>query len=302
MARKRPVTKLFFPALAAFGLGALQYGNVMTPQTRVPVPAGPPQPPSVVAPVGQNNQLSALDELLIMLSEGRRNYREAVRDYCGTLTLREKTRDRLRDEKNQSFEDYQAGMHDRTKPKLREESVIDFTCRANPFSVYMKWRQPQKFVGKEVCYAEGKNRGMARMKENVTFLHFLGFGNFRISDPVLLESGRHRVVDLGIGNLIDYSLKIVLNEQRVPNTAVRVTEEFFDNRPCLRVELIRGEPRPGLDCCRTVLFLEKVTKMPVRMETYEWPTTSGAAGELLDLCSYTDLRFNQDLKSETFNK
>ena len=52
-----------------------------------------------------------------------------------------------------------------------------------------------------------------------------------------------------------------------------------------------------------VIYLEKQSKLPIRLENYDWPTTNGpSGGELLELFSYHNLSWNTGLRDEEFNK
>jgi hypothetical protein len=84
---------------------------------------------------------------------------------------------------------------------------------------------------------------------------------------------------------------------------VRVAEYNYNNRTCLRIETIRLERRPEFYCYRSVLYLDKDSKLPVRNENYDWPRQGGSPdGDLREMFSYVDLRFNVGLSDADFNR
>jgi hypothetical protein len=65
--------------------------------------------------------------------------------------------------------------------------------------------------------------------------------------------------------------------------------------------LTRVEKNPSFYCHRTVVYLEKESKMPIRLENYDWPRQGGpAGGELLEMFGYVNLQFNIGLKDADF--
>ena len=82
---------------------------------------------------------------------------------------------------------------------------------------------------------------------------------------------------------------------------MRVAEYSFQ-RPCYRIETIRTERRPEFYCYRSVLYIDKENKLPVRNENYDWPRRGGDPnGELVESYSYTGLRLNVRLPDATFD-
>jgi hypothetical protein len=52
-----------------------------------------------------------------------------------------------------------------------------------------------------------------------------------------------------------------------------------------------------------VIYLEKASKMPIRLENYAWPQKGGLAdGDLLEQFSYVNIQFNNGLKDAELNK
>jgi hypothetical protein len=53
---------------------------------------------------------------------------------------------------------------------------------------------------------------------------------------------------------------------------------------------------------RSVVYFDKETHLPIRVETYDWPRAGGPAyGELVESYSYLQLRFNVGLGDAAFN-
>ena len=84
---------------------------------------------------------------------------------------------------------------------------------------------------------------------------------------------------------------------------MRVSDYEFNKRPCTRVETIHPDNRgKHFLTYRSILYFDKETKLPIRIEAYDWPKQGGSPdGELLEVYSYINLRFNTGLGDEAFN-
>jgi len=131
----------------------------------------------------------------------------------------------------------------------------------------------------------------------------VGFMSVKTDDPRVTEHSRHTILDAGIGRLIDQTLVHWEVDRQLGRTETRIAEYEYDKRRCLRIENIRPERRPQYYAYRGVLYLDKESKLPIRNENYDWPRPGGpATGDLLEVYSYTDLRFNVGLPDRDFNK
>jgi hypothetical protein len=231
---------------------------------------------TVTTPTLGASEKSPLDEPISWIRDAKRNY-TAVKDYTCTLVTRE-----------------------RIKGVLHEENIIAFKARTQPASVAMKWVQPS--AGQEVVFVAGKNDNKMRVKGG-PFKNLRGFTSLDVNDPRVLEHSRHTIVEAGIGNLIESTLDHWEKERKIGKTQVKVSEVQFDNRVCLRVETIRTEKHKDFYAARSVIYLDKDSKLPIRNENYDWPRAGGPAeGDLLEVFNFINLRFNVGLTDTDFNK
>lgn len=255
--------------------GSLFLGLVMLLQ---PVVRGQSQGGGPVTPAAARGEQSPLDQPLEWIQEAKRNY-AAVKDYSCTLVSRERVRN-----------------------ELQEENVMQLKMKAQPYSIYMKWLAPKKSAGQEVAFVLGKNNNKMRVKS--TFLkNVLGFMSIDPNDPRVLEHSRHNILEAGIGNMIEQMQKHWTVDRAFNKTQVKSTDYAYNQRDCIRIELTRGERNPNFYCYRTVIYLEKQSKLPIRLENYDFPRQGGPAeGELLEMFSYVNLQFNTGLRDEDFAK
>jgi Protein of unknown function (DUF1571) len=267
-------------ALGSVLAGVSSLGGLM-PEVSVPSFAAAPQlvQPARPQPQTAAPQESPLDTPLRMAAEARQMYAQ-VRDYQGILITQE-----------------------RIKGMMQPEEVIQLNFRKEPFSVYMKWLQPKDKAGQEVSFVSGKNQNMMRVLAASGFGRGLGWLNIAIDSPKVKEHSRHVITETGFGNLIDRCEKGWADERPLNKNVVQIAEYEYNQRRCMRVEATHTDRDTRFYCYRTAVYFDKQTKLPVRMECYDWPRPGGPPeGELMECFSYIHLDFNVNLPDSTFNK
>ena len=234
--------------------------------------------PGPVTPAARVEQ-SPLDEPIGWLNEARRSY-AVVKDYSCTLMSRE-----------------------RVRGDLLDVNVIQMKVKTQPFSIHMRWLDPKKSAGQEVAFVVGKHNNKMRVKSNVLGGKVIGFMSIDPQDPRVTDHSRHTILEAGIGNMIESTHRMWTSERTLGKALSKSTDYLCNQKECHRVELTRTERNPASYCFRTVVYLEKQSKLPIRLENYDWPRQGGPAeGDLLEMFSYVNLQFNTGLKDEDFAK
>ena len=227
---------------------------------------------------GQESHAS-LDQAIAILDQARTRF-EGVQDYECLLIKQE-----------------------RVKGILLPESVMTMKARTRPFSIYLRGESPQAEKGLEVCFVEGRNKGMMRVQP-AHIMGILGFWTIDTHDKRALEKNRHCITEAGLGTLLEGTARYWEMERRLNQTVVRITEDELAGRSCIRIETIHPNRNAGsFYGYRCVLWLDKETHMPAGAETYDWPRVGGLeGGDLLESYRYQKLRCNVGLTDSTFNR
>jgi hypothetical protein len=262
--------------IGGIGIGGLAWALLAaTVGGQAPAPNQAP----AVPPAGAQLALTPLDQSVAWLNEAKRNY-SAVKDYTCTMISRESIKGKLQ----------------------KEESIVQMKCRATPFSVYMRWLAPSETKNQEVAYVAGRNNNQMRVHSN-HLKGVIGFVSIELNDPRVMEHSRHKITDAGIGRLIDQTLVNWGTDRKLGRTDTKIAEYEYNGRRCLRIENVRPDRNPAYYAHRSVLYLDKESKLPIRNENYDWPRAGSlAGGELLEVYSYVDLRFNVGLTNRDFDK
>ena len=265
------------------GVGVL--GLVLLGAGQPPISAPPPAQPAAPQPMESSTTdvasptASPMDEPVRLIHEAQKAYQN-VRDYTCLLVKRE-----------------------RVNGALPPETVMEMKVRAQPFGVYLKWIQPRNEAGQEVCYVAGRNDGKMRVHPKGVLGSFAGFVSLDVNDARVRQTSRRSITEAGIGNTIERFARAWDNERRNNlTTQVQIAEYEYNHRRCVRVETIHPNNGNGQFLYyRDVIFFDKETHLPIRLEFYDWPRQAGDAGQLVEMYSFANMRINVGLGEDVFN-
>jgi hypothetical protein len=246
-----------------------------------PLPSGPSlqaasSAPQELGPVVLADPDKPLDEPLRLLARARQAY-QGVRDYSCLFVKRERLGD-----------------------KLGTDQVMSMKVREGPFSVHLKWQEPRNLVGQEVCYVVGKHDGKMRGKPAGP-LGAMGFHTLDPDDARARAASRHSITEAGMGNLVYRFIKEWEDQRHLPGTEVRLADYVYNNCHCTRVEVTQPEKKPPFMAYRTVMYFDKQSHLPIRLEVYDWPQEPNGEPEILEIYSYVNLVLNPGLDDKAFN-
>lgn len=227
--------------------------------------------------VTPTDPIKVADPLGVMLAEAKGAYGK-VRDYSCTLTRQER-------------------INGLTSP----EQVAEMKVRVNPSSVYVRFARPEATAGLELCYVSTRPDGKLRYRpagakgQN-------GFMTLAADDPKVKADFHRPASELGIGPILDLLAGIVERE-KVLNNAVEVfTGEFqFAGKNTTRYEIFTRRPHTHRYAYRTLVYVDRDTKLPIRLEAYDAPKPGFASGDLIEAFSYSDIKFNVGLGASAFD-
>jgi hypothetical protein len=268
----------FYGGVGVLGLVLLGAGQ---PPIATPPPAAPsaPQPMDTTAPNAPAPAASPMDEPVRLIREAQKAYQN-VRDYTCLLIKRE-----------------------RANGTLPPNTVMEMKVRTQPFSVYLKWVEPRLEAGQEVCYVAGRNGGKMRVHPKGVLGSVAGFISLDVNDPRVRRTSSRSITEAGIGNAIErFSRAWETERQHNLTTQVNVGEYEYNRRRCVRVETIHPNNGNGhFLYYRDVVYFDKETHLPIRLEFYDWPRQTGDQGQLVETYSFANMKLNVGLTDAVFN-
>ncbi|MEX0702402.1 MAG: DUF1571 domain-containing protein [Planctomycetales bacterium] len=197
--------------------------------------------------------------------------------------------------------DYQAvfSRRERVKGRLGEPQTMQVKIRHQPFSVYLKFVRPHE--GREVIYVEGKNDGHLLAHE--TGIRALA-GTVKLlptSERAMAES-RFPITMMGMRTLVDAIVSQWEQETQFGETDVKYYPNAkLGEMECYVIESSHPQPRKQFKFQLTRLYIEKTTRLPVRVEQYGFPTRAGEAPPLMEEYTYSNLRVDSGLTDVDFD-
>lgn len=178
------------------------------------------------------------------------------------------------------------------------EQVIDLKLRHEPFSVYMRFRSPE--AGREVIYMAGAYDGKLQVHEE-GIKSIAGTLSLALNDPAVLKASRHSITQVGIGNMLEVIIKQWEEEAQYGEVEVkRFPKAKLGDIACEALVSIHPQRRKEFKFHKTILYLDKETKLPIRVEQFGWPH-EGRPPALIEEYTYANLKTNVNLDNRDFD-
>ena len=201
-----------------------------------------------------------------------------------------------------SIRDYSCDFHKRERidGKLNRPHVMYMKARTQPSSIYFKFVKPNR--GREAIFIEGRNDG--RLLAHDVGLGKL-FGGTMWLDPngsMAMVENRHPVTEAGLGNLIT----TVAERWRIELTpevsdVTIVPDQRIDGRVCTLVDSTHPVRRPDFFFHKVRVYFDQETNLPIRFESYDWPSEGKGEPSLLEEYTYSNLRTDLGLTDRDFD-
>ena len=188
---------------------------------------------------------------------------------------------------------------ERIDGKLGEYSIMDMRVRHKPFSVYLKFRTPEKEKGQQALFVKGKNDDKLLAKPP----GLLGFKTHKL-DPLsalAMKGQKYPITDAGIRNLTLRLLEVARHDRRSSETEVKYyANAKVDGRVCNVIEVIHPIRRDTFLFHKAQVFVDKELNIPIRYAAYGWPPKKGAEAPLDEEYTYLDFKVDDKLTDADF--
>lgn len=179
-------------------------------------------------------------------------------------------------------------------------SQMQMKYRAEPLSVYLRFVNPEH-NGREVLYVEGRNNG--QMLAHETGLKAL-VGTVAV-DPngeLALAEARYPVTRIGLAKMAEGVAEQWERETAFGESEVKYYPEAkLGDRQALVIESTHPVKRNQFRSAITRLWIDKETRLPVRVQQYDFPQAPGGKPVLVEDYTYTDIDPNVELTENDFD-
>ncbi|MCA8987796.1 MAG: DUF1571 domain-containing protein [Planctomycetaceae bacterium] len=191
-----------------------------------------------------------------------------------------------------NVQDYQAVLTKREMiGKELTTTQMEIKVRHQPFSVYLKFREPN--AGREVLYVAGKNDNKILAHEGTGITAMFGTVSLDVNSNQAMQGNRYPITMIGIQNMTEKMIETWTAESQFGECDVKYYPNAqLGNVSCRVVETSHPTPRRQFKFSTTRLYLDKETDLPIRCECYGFPLKEGDPAPLLEEYTYTNLRTN----------
>ena len=187
--------------------------------------------------------------------------------------------------------------------KVYDPCVFDMKIRNEPFSVYLKYRIPEKKAGTEAIFVKGKNNDKIQAK-GVGILALIGTTSLAPDHRYAMDGNKYPITEVGIARLVDLLIEVGENDI-LNNYECKV--QYYENckvgtRNCTVIEVIHPKPTPGKFPFHIAkIYIDDELQLPIRYESYDWPKSAKDTPALLEGYIYSDLKINVGLTDIDFD-
>jgi len=175
-----------------------------------------------------------------------------------------------------------------------EKQTIRLSFR-KPLDVRLEWLNDQGKIDQTAVYRQGFNDGKVLARQSGLLGALAGKLRLDPNESLALSDSRHSITEVGLGKIIERTLKDAANPRISSSFA---GEETLDGRPSYKFEFAAtgNEAVSGLEAARKALiWIDRELKLPVKLELYD------AANTLLERHRFKQVSINQKLGEKTFS-
>jgi hypothetical protein len=164
---------------------------------------------------------------------------------------------------------------ERVEGELTPYTHMRLKVRHRPFSVYIHFDGPADQRGQEAIYVEGRNDGKL-LAHGTGIKAIVGTVALDPTSPRAMAGSRHPITCIGILNMTR-----MFREQGAAETQFGECEVRFmpgariDNRSCTCMQMVHPVPRREFKYHMARVFIDDELNLPIRFETYDWPSRLG---------------------------
>ena len=202
----------------------------------------------------------------------------------------------------EQVEDYTARLikRERIRGRLESAKQLFIKIRHKPLSVYARFETTGGRVTQEIVYVQGKNRN--RMWVHSERRKLIGTVSINPSSRLALREGRYPITGIGLLALTNELVKHTRQAIAVPDTRTQVYRDAtIDGRPTLALAVTHDQPHEDLSYHHARVFIDREWNVPVRYESWGFPSEPGGPPRLLEQYTYLDLAFNVGLTDADFD-
>lgn len=202
----------------------------------------------------------------------------------------------------QQLSDYEATL-------IKQEQVggqmisqrIRMRLKEKPFSLYLQYEEPH--AGREVLFVLGQNDNQMLVHDATGITSLVGTVSLAVDSPQAMAENRHMLTDLGMKRM----LELLISQWELESKYGECDVKFYPaakmgNAECEVLECSHPRPRKQFPFHMTRIYLEKQSRLPIRIENFGFPMQPNQPAALIEEYTYVNIKTNVGLTAADFDR
>ena len=205
-------------------------------------------------------------------------------------------------ERIRQIQDYSCTMYKRERVGgvVGDYQAMFVKVRHQPFSVYMYFLNPADIKGQEVIWVKGLNENKLQAHA-VGIKNVVGTVSLNPTGQIAMRGNRYPISEIGILNLVERLIQVGEKDSQYGECEVRFQKAKIGGRPATCIQVTHPVPRRNFLFYQARIFVDDEMNLPIRYESYSWPTTAGGQPELLEEYTYQNFKLNNGFTDQDFD-
>ncbi|MBX7072370.1 MAG: DUF1571 domain-containing protein [Pirellulales bacterium] len=201
-----------------------------------------------------------------------------------------------------AIQDYTCMLYKRERVDgvLGEYQTMSIKVRHQPFSVYMYFMGPPNMRGQEVLYVEGQNNNELQA-HGVGLKNAIGTVSLSPTGRMAMKGNRYPITELGVENLVQRLLEVGERDTRYGECDVQFLKAKINGRGCTCIQVTHPVPRRNFLFHLARIYVDDELNIPIRYESFDWPSRAGGPPELIEEYTYQNLKLNNNFTDLDFD-
>lgn len=189
---------------------------------------------------------------------------------------------------------------ERVDGELLDEERLEMKVRHKPFSVYMRFLEPESLAGQEAIYVAGQNDGKMLAHPNGLKAQIVGTLALAPDGFLAMRNNRYPITNAGMKNLVTLLIDLGGHKKLLKDARVMFNDGQIDGRDCQLIEISNPRPMGDFRLAEAKIWLDRKWNVPLGFESWEWPH-GGDEPRLAESYRYLNLKFDQGLTDRDFD-
>lgn len=202
----------------------------------------------------------------------------------------------------QQLNDYEATLIKQEQINGRMISQrIRLRLKEKPFSLYLHYEEPHP--GREVLFVMGQNDNQMLVHDATGITSLAGTISLAVDSSQAMAENRHLITDMGMKRM----LELLIAQWELESKYGECDVKFYPgakmgNAECEVLESSHPRPRKQFPFHMTRIYLEKQSRLPIRIENFGFPSQANQPAPLIEEYTYVNVKTNVGLTAADFDR